>query len=584
MHRRIRILVGAVFIALLSCATPRIDGPGADHVFVDGAVYTLNDEQPWASAVVVDDGRITFVGDDSEARGFIGRETAVHKLGGHMLLPGFIDTHAHPILVAGAGDSLRIDPEDDADAIQKAVARYARKHPDLAVIRGFGFGVAQFGPGGPSKHVLDEAVRDRPVILVDNGGHSAWGNSRTFEILGIDRETPDPIPGSHYYKRDAEGEPTGWMLESQTFMPAMAKLGSATVESTVSGAAQPFALWSAMGVTTVFDAGMSAFEPTGFEAIAQLDREGRLPFRLVTSHMIQHPDQVDAAVDRFHELRQRYTTDRVQVGSVKIHNDGTLEARTAAVLDPWVGEPDNRGGVLLERDALRAFVTRLDAAGIDMHIHVIGDRAVRDALDAVEAARAANGETGVRVTLCHVELVADDDLPRFAPLGVIVQTTPVWHAPPPPEWMPSLGPDRLARLERFAPLARDGVRLTFGSDFPASGTIRGISPLHNIETGMTRQRFGEPEGEILGGPQMRLDLETLLRGYTRDAAYQLRLEHEVGSIEVGKQADLVVLDANLFDVRPHAIHRVKVRLTMTAGEIVHERGIRDWFVDWALGL
>lgn len=267
MIRGIRTFVGVVFVALCSCATPRIDGPGADHVFVDGAVYTVSAEQPWASAVVVEDGRITFVGDDARAREFVGRETAVHDLGGQMLLPGFIDTHAHPIMVAGAADSLQIDPEDDVEAIQKAVARHARKHPELAVIRGFGFGAAQFGPDGPRKRVLDEVVADRPVILVDGGGHSAWGNSRTFEVLGIDRDTPDPIPGSHYYKRDAEGEPTGWMLESQTFMPAMAKLGSATVESTVAGAAQPFALWSAMGVTTIFDAGMSAFEATDRKSV-----------------------------------------------------------------------------------------------------------------------------------------------------------------------------------------------------------------------------------------------------------------------------------------------------------------------------
>ena len=577
-------VVGALALGVCSCASPRGGGPGADHVFYDGAVYTVNAHMPWASAVVVEDGRITFVGEDEDARAFIGRETKVHDLGGDMLLPGFIDAHAHPILVAGAGNSLRIDPEDDVDAIKKAVGRHARKHPELAVIRGFGFGAAQFGSRGPSKLVLDEVVADRPVILIDSGGHSAWGNSRTFEILGVDRDTPDPIPGSHYYKRDSAGEPTGWMLESQTFMPAMAELGTVTVEGTVAGAEQPFALWSAMGVTTIFDAGMSAFEATGFEAVQQLDRERRLPFRLVTSHMIQHPDQMDGAVGRFRDLRERYTSDRVHVGSVKIHNDGTLEARTAAVLEPWVGEPDNRGGVLLERDVLRDFVTRLDAAGIDMHIHVIGDRAVRDALDAVEAARAVNGDTGVRITLCHVELVADEDLPRFAPLGVIVQATPVWHVPPPPEWVPYLGPDRIARLERFAPLARDGVRVTFGSDFPASGTILGISPLHNIEAGMTRQHFGDPEGEVLGGPEMRLDLETLLRGYTLDAAYQLRLEDEVGSIEVGKQADLIVLDENLFEVPPHDVHEVKVRLTMTGGEVVHERGLADWFVDFYLGL
>ncbi|MCP5068520.1 MAG: amidohydrolase [bacterium] len=575
----------AIAAQLCSCASPPVDGPGAAHVFVDGAVYTLDPAQPWVSAVVVAEGRIAYAGEDQRALEFVGRETIVHDLHGRMLLPGFIDAHAHPMMAAGGGsDSLQIDPDDDADAIKKAVARYARKHPDVAVVMGFGFGAAQFGPDGPDKRVLDAAVSDRPVILVDEGGHSAWGNSRAFEVLRIDRDTPDPIPGAHYYKRDARGEPTGWMLESQTFMPALAKLGTVTVDGTVEGAGPLLALWSSVGVTAIFDAGMSAFEPVGFEALARLDREGRLPLRVVGSHMIQHPKQVADAVDRFIAQRSRYSTERVRVGSIKIHNDGTIEARTAAMLEHWVGEPDNRGGVLLERDELSSFVTRVDAAGIDIHIHVIGDRAIRQALDAVEAARKANGDTGTRITLCHVELIHDDDLPRFAPLDVIVQATPVWHVPPRPATAKSLGPERVARLERFAPLVRDGVRVTFGSDFPASGTIRGISPLHNIETGMTRQRFGNPEGEVLGGEAQRLDLETLLRGYTLDAAFQLRLEDEVGSIEVGKRADLIVLGANLFEVDPHAIHDVRVRLTMVGGEIVHERGLRDWIIDRYLGL
>ena len=577
-------LTVAIAAHLCSCATPPVDGPGAAHVFVGGAVYTLDPAQPWVSAVVVDEGRIAYAGDDRRALEFVGRDTVVHHLRARTLLPGFIDAHAHPIMTAGGSESLQIDPGDDDDAIAKAVARYARKNPDLPVIRGFGFSAAQFGPEGPDKRVLDAVVSDRPVILVDEGGHSAWGNSRAFEVLDIDHDTPDPIPGAHYYKRDARGEPTGWMLESQTFMPALAKLGTVTVEGTVEGAAPLLALWSSMGVMTVFDAGMSAFEAIGFEALARLDREGRLPLRIVASHMIQHPEQVAGAVDRLIALRNRYTTDRVRVGHIKIHNDGTIEARTAAMLQPWVGEPDNRGGVLLERDALRRFVTRVDAAGIDLHIHVIGDRAVRQALDAVEAARHANGDTGVRVTLCHVELIHDDDLERFAPLDVIVQATPVWHVPPRPETARALGPERVERLERFAPLVRDGVRVTFGSDFPASGTIRGISPLHNIETGMTRQHFGHPEGEVLGGEAQRLDLEALLRGYTLDAAYQLRLEHEVGSIEAGKRADLIALDANLFEVDPHEIHEVKVRLTMVDGEIVHQRGLRDWITDRYLGL
>ncbi len=581
---RLGVALATALTLSLGCQTGGAVAPGADHLFLDGRVYTLDPAQPWARAVAVTDGRIVYVGEDEEARAFRGSKTRVHDLDGQMLLPGFIDAHAHPIMTAGSSESLSIEPADDAETIAAKVARYARDHPEHAVLRGFGFSAGQFGPAGPHRRVLDTAVPDRPVILIDDGGHSAWANSRALELLGVDRDTPDPIPGSHYYKRDADGEPTGWMLESQTFMPSLVRLGAGSVDQTVEGAEDLFALWSSVGVTTIFDAGMSAFEAQGFEALARLDREQRLPFRIVASHMIQHPDQLDGAIERFEALRGLHASDRVRVGSIKIHNDGTLQARTAAMLAPYVGEPDNRGGVLLEPQVLGAFVTRAHDAGADLHIHAIGDRAVRDALDAVEQARARTGRHDVRVTMCHVEVVADEDLARFAALGVIVQTTPVWHVPPGAPTARALGPERVARLERFAPLVRDGVRVTFGSNFPASGTIRGISPLHNIEAALTRQAFRDSDGEILGGPEQRLSLPTLLRGYTLDAAYQLRLEDELGSIEVGKRADLIVLDRNLFEEDRTAIHRAKVRLTMVEGEVVHERGLRDWLVDRLLGL
>jgi len=575
------ILIGALSVA---CQSRPVPGPGADHVFVGGAVYTLDEAKPWATAVAVTDGRIVYVGEDAGARARVGQATSVHDLAGRMLLPGLIDTHAHPVMAAGMSQSLSIDPDDDGKEVAAAVARYARKYPERPLVQGFGFGAAQFGIAGPHKRLLDRVVSDRPVVLIDEGGHSAWVNSKTLEVLGIDRDTPDPIPGSHYYARDAQGEPTGWMLESQTFTPALAKLGAVTVEQTVEGAHELLDLWSSFGVTTIFDAGMSAFEDVGFEALRRLDRADELPVRIVASHMIQHPKQLDGAISRFRDLERRYSSDRVRLGSIKIHNDGTNEARTAAMLEPYFGEPANRGGVLLEPEVLSRFVTLVDASGIDLHIHAIGDRAVRDSLDAVAGARRANGETGGRITLCHVEVVHDDDLGRFADLGVIVQTTPVWHVPPSEAMAEALGPDRVARLERFAPLVRDGVRVTFGSDFPASGTIRGISPMHNIEAGVNRQRFGEPDSEILGGEAQRLDLATLLRGYTLDAAYQLRLEAELGSIEVGKSADLIVLDRNLFETERHDLHAAKVRLTMVDGEIVHERGLRNWLVEFVLGL
>ena len=581
---RLAHLIAAIGIAASGCQSRPATGPGADHVFVNARVYTLDEDQPWASAVAVVGERISYVGDESGARALIGSGTAIHDLGGRLFLPGFIDTHAHPMMAAGSREQLKLDPQATEAELLAAVARYARKRRDVPLIQGFGFGAAQFGPEGPDKRALDRAVSDRPVILVDEGGHSAWANSKALEILEIDRYAADPIPGSHYYKRDAAGDPTGWMLESQTFMPALAKLGGFQKQDAVDGADDLFRLWSSLGVTTVYDAGMTAFEMTALEAAAQLDAEGRLPFRYVASHMIQNPAQLSSAIETFRTLERRYRGRRLRMGGIKLHNDGTIQAHTAGLLTPYTDDPGNRGGVLVEGDALRDFVVAVDAAGIDLHIHAIGDRTVREALDAVETARVANGSTETRITLCHLELIHDEDLPRFAELGVVAQTTPIWHGPNGPDSLRALGPGRFESLFRFARLTRDGVRVTFGSDFPASGTIQGISPVFNIEVGHTRQAAGEPDSPIQGDIGERLDLETMVRGYTLDAAYQLHLEHEVGSIEVGKRADLIVLSRNLFEIDQYKIHTTKVLLTMVNGVVVHERGLRHWIADRALGL
>jgi predicted amidohydrolase YtcJ len=283
----------------LALACGWLDDQGADRgsiLFEGGEVYTLDAVKPWAEAVVVEDGVITYVGDRNGAEPHTGSATRVVDLGGGLLLPGFIDTHAHLMMAAGASEMLQIDLELTPEEILREVEEFARKNPERPFLIGGGFGVAQFGKTGPHRRDLDRIVPDRPVVLIDDGGHSAWLNSAALDAVGIGKDTPDPIPGVHYYAREENGEPTGWLLESQTFMPALATLGAFSKETTKEGAAELFPLVSSLGVTTVFEAGMSAFEEEGYEALVEIEREGRLPFRVVGSHMIQNPAQVPSAI------------------------------------------------------------------------------------------------------------------------------------------------------------------------------------------------------------------------------------------------------------------------------------------------
>ncbi|MEZ5501616.1 MAG: amidohydrolase [Halioglobus sp.] len=541
----------------------------ADLVLTGGKVYTVNSEQPWAEAVAIKGDTLIFVGSTTEAEAHIGSETRVADLDGRMVLPGFIDTHAHPMQSAGLVYALQLDSSMSLADIQEAVASYAEESPGRALLLGFGYGEFHFGSEGPTKEMLDAAVIDRPVLLIDEGGHSAWANTRALEVFGIDASTPDPIPGKHYYRRDSEGNLTGSMVESQTFFPLLAAFGAYDSALALKGGNLVYFVFRVSGVTTVFDAGMSAFEQQALEVAAQLAEEGRLPFRLVASHMIQNPDQVPGAIARFRDLEAKYNRGLLKMGGVKIHNDGTIEARNAAMLEPYTDEPGNSGAVLLEADALEPFVVALDAAGIDIMIHTIGDRAVREALDAMESAYLQNPNATTRHTLTHLEQVSDIDLPRFAQIpNLIAQTTPFWHSFS-EESVVALGAARADRYHRYRQLLDGGVRVTFGSDFPATGDSPfDMAPLRNIEVGHTRQPIGEPDARILGDPGERLSIETLVRGYTLDAAYQLRMENQVGSLEVGKQADLVILDKDIFAVPAHEIHQIRVETTMLAGEVI----------------
>lgn len=539
----------------------------ADVVLTGANIYTVNPDMPMASAVAIKDGVIVHVGGDTSIQAFVGDDTQVTDLEGGFVLPGFIDAHAHPMQSAGLLYALQLDPSMSLEEIQQAVSQYAKQNEERALLVGFGFGALQFDVAGPRKEMLDSVITDKPVVLIDEGGHTAWVNSNALELFGIDENSPDPIPGKHFYQRDEDGTPTGWLVESQTFFPYLAEFGAYDKSLALDDSNLVYFLFRSLGITTVFDAGMSAFEPIAMEVAAQLENEGRLPFRLVTSHMIQNPNQLPNAIERFRELEAKYNRGRLKVGMIKIHNDGTIEARTAAFLEPYTDAPESSGQVLLEPDMLNPFVLEADRAGIDLQIHAIGNRTVREALDAIEAARMRNPAAQTRHTLIHLEQVSDEDLPRFAQLNVIAQTTPLWHVAGDES---VLGPDRSKKYHRYRELLDGGVRVTFGSDFPATGSsFFDMAPLRNIEVGHTRQPLGQPSSPILGDVSERLSLETMIRGYTLDAAYQLRMEQEVGSIEVGKQADMVLLSNNIFEVPAHEIHLTQVVMTMLGGEIIY---------------
>jgi predicted amidohydrolase YtcJ len=542
----------------------------ADVVFTGGAVYTVDPARTWAQAVAVKGGRIVTVGTDGSVADRIGPKTEVHDLGGRMLLPGFQDAHVHP--PSGGLEMLQCNLNEayTREGYERIVADYASGHPDVEWIRGGGWSMDSFPGGTPTKDILDRIVPDRPVYLPNRDGHGAWVNSRALELAGITRETPDPPDGR--IERDAGGDPSGTLHEGA--MDLVDKLTPpVTQEEWEESLRVAQRYLHSLGITAWQDAIVGGpYETLG--AYTATAGRHELTARVVGS-LWWDRHRGDEQIDELVAKRDRSSGGRFRATTVKIMQDGVIEDFTAGVLDPYLdrdGTPtSNRGMSFVDPELLKASVTRLDAEGFQVHIHAIGERAVREALDALEASRAANGANDHRHHIAHIQVVHPDDIPRFGQLEVVANAQPLWatlEGQMVNLTIPFLGPERSAWQYPFASLVRSGARLAFGSDWSVSSP----NPMWEMAIAVHRKeprRYADMVGERATKetflPDERIDLATAIHAFTMGSAYVNHLDEVTGSIEVGKEADLVVVDRNLFDLSLDELADAKVQLTMVAG-------------------
>ncbi|PIE14216.1 MAG: hydrolase [Rhodobacterales bacterium] len=538
----------------------------ADRVLKNADVYTVDAKNPNAQAIAIDDGKIVFVGSNDKVAEYIGKDTKVDDLKGKFVLPGFIDTHAHFALGAAIASAVKLDESGTPESWAAEIKKFADANPDAPAILGLGFAAAAFGKDGPTKEMLDKVVPNRPAVIIDEGGHSAWFNSKALEMAGITKDTPDPVPGVHMYKRNAKGEPSGYNMEAMTIYPLMSKLKLLPPELIIKGGEQLFPMLPSLGLTAYYDAGMMQMEDMVYPALASLEKAGKLPVKVTSSYIIQSPSQIPTAIEKIKGYKAKYQSALIRPNTIKIHNDGTMEAKTAALLADYTGDKGNKGGILLSGDVLKNFVADIAREDLNVHIHAIGDKTVSEGLDAVEYARKQVPNTKSRFAMAHVILTQDKDVPRFGGLDVVAQTTPAWMSQE-DEVNPNLGEARSKQRYRIKSMEDGGAKVTFGSDFPVGGKY-GLVPLNNIEVGMTRKGFDEG-AKSLGEEGEKMSLESMIKGYTINAAYQLGMEKEIGSLTVGKAADIVVLDENLFKIKPTDIHNVKVDMTIMNGKTTY---------------
>lgn len=543
----------------------------ADWVLRGGPVYSMDASAQHYSAIALKGNRIVWLGEAVAAAQHIGPQTQVLELDGRSVFPGFIDTHIHSMDTLPLVNAVKLSPYQSAEEVLASIATHARTHPYQNPVIGIGFLAPAFGVNGPTAAQLDAVIPDRPALIIDEGGHTAWANTLALKAAGITRETPDPVPGAHFYQRDESGNPTGWLVEGAAIDPVSDALGLVSEQALALAAPGFFQEMSAVGITAAFDAGMIDTGERGRALALKLAESGEFPLRMVASLYVNQPEQLVDALSQLSNLNQRYQHELFTVSTLKLSLDGTVEAKTAVMLEPYSVPEGHEPAPLLPNPAMFDAVEAAHNANIDLHLHAIGDGAVRAALDAVERAKAMHPESDSRSTVCHIEIVSAQDAARFGALGVVAQTTPTWF------YYDDLALDRLgeSRFNQMYPLAsilRNGGRVTLGSDYPVSWIGEdALNPMFNIEMAVTRQQAGNPAVPVQPRISERLSVDQAIRAHTSDAAWQLRLEDEIGTLEVGKLADLVVLDRDPYSSDLYQLHTIRVDHTFSDGRLVFAR-------------
>ncbi len=562
----------------------------ADTILKDARVYTGNDDQPRASVVAIRDKEIVSVGEvgDGSWQDLVGVGTNVVDLDGRTIIPGLVDSHTHPELVALSSWHISLPPIDDLNPILDFLRGYAADHP----VRDVPFIYAEYypsdmdwGPDGPTAAAIDSAVSDRPVLLQDFSDHASTVNSKMLELMGVDEHTPmqvDPHDPAPRFVRGPDGlSPTGWVREEawSRFADTMYDaIGWRPPEEVTPESLEGYTSFlSSRGVVALLDAMTTR---STLASAATLDAQGKLNLHLHGARVFSSLANLDASIADVRAWQAEFRGPHVTVDTLKLFLDGTNEFGTGAVLERLITNGDDHGLLRVNEDDLTTAMQRLDAEGLDLHIHVVGDRGFRTALNAVERARENRRDAWrIQVTLAHDELIDPSDMPRLAGLGVVLNWSPHWSG-----GMfgvaaaEHLGWDRFNRMYQFNPVISSGGTVTYGSDVVTQYEAKRADPFFGIQVGHTRvdpQYPMQPGPGTVEGTQIRepmsarLSLEDLLHGYTLNGAVQLRLADQIGSIEVGKSANLVVLDVDLFEESADEIQNVEPVAVLFEGRLVH---------------
>ena len=558
MRRGLIFALAAAFACVLA-AGQVAKPPQATLALVNGRIWTGNPAQPWAEAVAITREKFIAVGTNAQIAAVSNAQTKRVDLGGAFAMPGFNDAHIH-----FGGGALRLTQLDLNDSnslaeMQSRLKKFAAENPTAQWIQGYGWQYSWIPGGLPTRQDLDKIVADRPVYLAAYDGHTGWANSKALELAGVNAQTK--YAGYGELVRDAAGEPTGVLKEGAQGL-VRRKIPSPTREQELDALRRGLKLAASLGITSIQNA---HGDRSDLELYKELLDRGELTMRVGVAMSVR-PTTTQADLEKIAGAAREFSGSRLRVGAIKIVADGVIESHTAAMLAPYSDRPDTSGNSPYTQEQLNNIVAWADAKNLQVYIHAIGDRAVRMALDAFEHAAKTNGRKDSRFRIEHIETIAAADIPRFAKLGVLASMMPI-HADPGTNemWLRAAGEERGTRAFVWQRLLRAGATVVFSSDWPAAISV---SPIRALHCAVNRQTTdGKPPGGWM--PEERVSLDTALSAYTRGGAFAEFQEKSLGTIEAGKLADLIVLSADPFQLKPAELHTLRVVKTIFNGQAVH---------------
>lgn len=532
-----------------------------DTLFTDGAVRTFSTSTPWAEAIGVTNGVVSYLGTAADAPA--ARSTV--RLNGRLVTPGIIDSHNH-LLLGFDDDAVSLEGASTLSEVRRRISEHAAARPDLDWICAENAVYSVVEGRRPNADDLT-GLTGRPIFITTYDQHSVWLNYAAISALGLDRG--GDIAWGNPERESGGGRATGWVTDFYT--SAMTRQGLEGLQNSIPlyspdrryrKLVSSLDMAARSGITTAVEPQVPLAE---LDLMYRAESEGRMGSRVISA--IYHPVGADGAFRR--DIREAVdggpTSGKLRLGPVKLYADDVIEPHTAAMLDDYANKPGTRGRPTLAPTEFADLVTELDRMGFKTHTHATGDWGVRVALDAIEAAAARNKTTDRRHGIVHVECLDSEDLPRFRRSGIIAAMQPRHCSPDlvAGTWMENIGEDRWDRAWRYNSLIKSGAHVAFSSDWQ----VGEMDPLVGIYSAMTRAGL---KGDAAWTPAERVGLDEALRAYTQTGAWAWHAENELGSLRIGAQADLVVWSANLYDLQASELLDQRADLTVVGGQIIHD--------------